>query len=171
MLLDESPVTTEDLTTAIRLYDLSIPAYTFSAKDIDVKKYNYPGYQMKDIAEIERRVERVEELVTLSLLEQSTLNMSVRDAVTGLDRFKNGIIVDNFSDHSRGETGSDQYRNSIDPDYTHLRPAHFSDQVEMEELNQTDNQRSNDGYKQDSGIVTLDYTTRLFIEPIGDKVH
>ena len=160
----ESPQRPEDLTTAIRLYDLIIPAYTFSAKDIDVKKYNYPGYQMKDIAEIERRVERVEELVTLSLLEQSTLNMSVRDAVTGLDRFKNGIIVDNFSDHSRGETGTDQYRNSIDPNYTHLRPGHFTDQVEMEEVNQTDNQRTNDGYKQESGIVTLDYTTRLFMQ-------
>ena len=65
-----------------------MPAYTFSMDDVTIKKYNYRRYTMKDIMDIDKRVERVENLVTLSILEQSALNMNVRDAITGLDRFK-----------------------------------------------------------------------------------
>ena len=82
---------------------------------------------MKDISTLERRINRLEDLVTLSILEQAALNMQVRDAVTGLDRFKNGIVVDTFRDHSQGAVGTLQYRNSIDPRNTHLRESHFTD--------------------------------------------
>lgn len=34
----------------------------------------------------------------------------------------------------------------------------------MEEINQTDNQRTNDGYKQTSSIVTVDYEPKLFMQ-------
>ena len=37
---------------------------------------------------------------------RKTLNMNVKDAVTGLDRFKSGYIVDGFNDHSRGDVNS-----------------------------------------------------------------
>ena len=93
---------------------------------------------MKDIQEIDKRVHRVERLVTLSLLEQSALNMSVRDAVTGLDRFKNGIVVDTFRDHSKGDVGNDQYRCSVDPKESHLRAPFVLDQIRLEEKYQTD---------------------------------
>ena len=88
-------------------------------------KFNYRRYTMKDISDIDRRVDRVEDLATLSVLENISFNMSVRDAVTGLDRFKNGIIVDGFRDHSRGDTGNTQYRNSIDAQETHLRSSFY----------------------------------------------
>ena len=110
----KNPVAPSDLSTGIRLYDLFMPAYTFSMRDIRVEKYNYRRYTMKNISEIDNRLDRVEDLVTLSILEISALNQSVRDAKTGLDRFKNGIIVDTFADHSKGNTGTRAYRNSID---------------------------------------------------------
>lgn len=159
----DNPKPPADISTGIRLFNIALPAYTFSVKNTKVRKFNYRVYQMKDIADIHRRLDRVEDLVTLSILEQSALNMSVRDAVTGLDRFKNGIVVDNFSDHSKADVNSSQYRASIDPDHTHMRAPHFTDQVEMEEVNQTDDAREFDGYVNNNGILTLKYDSQEFI--------
>jgi hypothetical protein len=169
----EEPTRPADLADGARLYDLYLPAYTFSVKDIKIKKYNYKRYRMKDIANIDRRVERMEEIISLSLLEQSSLNMSVRDAVTGLDRFKNGIIVDNFSGHSRGNVYDPQYRNSIDPKRDHLRAAHFTDSIQVEESYQTDEERKNLGnyVSNQAGIVTVPYNnTKIIDQPFATRV-
>tara|TARA_R110002050_G_scaffold15817_2_gene48350 strand:+ start:962 stop:8479 length:7518 start_codon:yes stop_codon:yes gene_type:complete len=166
----DKPLPPADLSTGIRLYDIYLPQYTFSIKNCKIKKFNYKVYRMSDIANINRRIDRLEELVTLSLLEQSTLNMSVRDAVTGLERFKNGIVVDTFRTHERGEINSSQYRNSIDNVNTHLRAAHFTDQVELEQISQTDGERLGNGYKEDAGIVTCNYeSVRIIQNPLATR--
>ena len=159
----ESPVPPSDIATGIRLYDIAMPAYLFTVDDVKVKKYNYKRFRMSDIHDIEKRVDRVEQLVTLSILEQNAINFNVRDAVTGLDRFKNGIVVDPFEDHSRGDTGYIQYRNSIDADSSTLRAPHFTDQVEIEELNMTDGARTTDHYVNNEDIVTITYDQRRFL--------
>ena len=167
----ENPVRPADLSTAIRLYDIYMPAFTFSMDDVTIKKYNYRRYTMKDIMDIDKRVERVENLVTLSILEQSALNMSVRDAITGLDRFKNGIVVDSFKDHSKGDIGTTQYRCSIDPKETHLRPPYVMDQVVLEEQNQTDLERQEFGsYVNDNNIITVEYDVVDYInQPVATR--
>ena len=169
----KNPVAPPDLATGIRLYDLHMPAYTFNVNDIVVRKYNHKRYTMKDIMDIDKRVNRVERLVSLSLLEQSALNMSVRDAVTGLDRFKNGIVVDTFKDHSKGDVGSDQYRCSIDPKESHLRPSYVVDQVRLEEKFQTQEEVDKFGsYRKNNGIITCDYEDVGFIsQPVATRSH
>ncbi|QBP06143.1 hypothetical protein [Synechococcus phage S-B68] len=158
---DPKPVT--ELATAIRLYDLHLPAYTFDMKDIYVKKFNFKRYTMRDIYNLDKRLANVEQVVALSLLEQSAINLSVRDAVTGLDRFKNGIVVDSFRDHANGDSQISQYRNSIDPVTTHLRPPFFEDQAALEESNRTDEERAANGYAQGNGIVTCNYSEVDFL--------
>ena len=160
--LDPRPV--GDMASGIRLYDVYLPAYTFSIDDIFIRKFNYKRYQMKDIAVIDRQVQNLTEVVALSLLEQSALNVNVRDAVTGLDRFKNGIVVDNFHDHGGGETGIDQYRNSIDPENDILRSPYYLDQIALEETAQTSEVRTDAVYKVENGIATIDYDTDLLID-------
>ena len=56
----ENPVPPADLATGIRLYDIHMPAYTFDMEDVTIRKYNHRRYTMKDIMDIDRRVERVE---------------------------------------------------------------------------------------------------------------
>ena len=159
----DNPQPAGDLASAIRLYDVYLQPYTFAAKNINIKKFNYKRYRMKDIAKLDNRVDRVEKMITLSILEQSALNVSVRDSVTGLDRFKNGIVVDTFRDHSRGDVGNSQYRNSVDGDNSHLRSPFFKDQVDLEESVQTDEDRSANAYKINNGVITCDYEERKFI--------
>ena len=158
-----NPTPPADLSTAIRLYDLYLPAYTFSVKDIQVKKFNYRRYTMADIAFIDRKLDNVQEVVALTLLEISAINTGVRDAVTGLDRYKNGIVVDPFKDHSKGDVDALDYTNSIDPVRTQLRAGVFADQIELEEFNQTDNQRLADKYAYNDGIITCPYDNVDFL--------
>ena len=169
----DSPTPPEDIATGIRLYDINMPAYTFSVNDIVTRKFNYRRYTMKDIFEIDRRVEKVEKLVVLSLLEISALNANVRDTGTGLDRFKNGVVVDSFVDHSKGDTGNDQYRCSIDPKLDHLRSPFYLDQMNLEEVNVTDEQRDKLGnYAQSNNIVTCKYETVPFIsQPVATRAR
>ena len=159
----ENPVPPADIATGIRLYDIHMPAYTFDMEDVVIRKFNHRRYTMKDIMDIDRRVDRVEKLVGLSILEQSAMNTNVRDAVTGLDRFKNGIVVDPFQDHSKGDVGSQQYRVSVDAKESHLRASFVMDQIDLEEQSETDLQRDELGYKQSSNIVTCDYSTVDYI--------
>ena len=160
----DEPVAPPDLATGIRLYDIYLPPYVFQMKDIKVEKFNYKGYRMKDIVSLERRISRLEELVTLSILEQSALNMSVRDAVTGLDRFKNGILVDPFSGHGLGDTTNNAYHCSIDQPATHLRSPFYADQIELIETVQTDTLRNANGYRKEGTQIMLNYVNEPFSE-------
>ena len=167
----EIPAPPGDIPDGIRLYDLYLPAYTFSPRDIKVEKFNHRRYTMKDIFELDQRVTKVEDLVQLSILEQSAINVSLKDAISGLERFKNAIITDRFADHSKGSVGIDQYRNSVDPRLTHLRPPIKKDQSLLEERNQTQDQRESFGFYRRrindsavySNIVTVPYDNVDFV--------
>ena len=152
------------LEESIRLFDLDIPAYTFSPRDVRVRTYNHKRYTMKDLRKLEDRIERMEYYTTLSLLEQDTLNTSIKDAVTGLDRFKSGIVVDNFAGHNVGDTFSTEYKCSIDMQSQQLRPQHFTNQVTLREQVTDDASRSAKGYRRSGSIVTLDYTETEFVK-------
>ena len=152
------------LEESIRLFDLDVPAYTFAPSDVAIKVYNYKRYTMKDIRKLEDRIERMEYYTTLSLLEQDTLNTSIKDAVTGLDRFKSGIVVDNFSGHNVGDTFSNEYKCAIDMQSQQLRPQHFTNQVSLREQVTDDASRASKGYKKAGSLITLDYTEQEFIK-------
>jgi hypothetical protein len=159
-----NPKPPENDSTSLRLYDMILPPYTFTAEDIYLRKYNYRRYTMGDISTLDKRLTKVEDYVTLSLLEQSALNTNVRDGVTGLDRFKNGFVVDPFMNHSNGQTSSYEYRCSIDPKLDQLRAPHYTQQIELEEVFQSDAERNANMYAKSGPIVTLPYKNVMFVE-------
>ena len=71
-------------------------------------------YTMADINKLSKRIEKLEYYTSLSLLELSTNALTVRSDATGQNRFKNGILVDPFKDHSIGSTNDGSYNISID---------------------------------------------------------
>ena len=158
-----NPQYPKPLDDALRLFDLDIPAYTFSPKDVQVQTYNYRRYTMSDLRTLEKRVEKIEYYTQLSMLEQDTLNTSIKDAVTGLDRFKSGILVDNFAGHNVGDSLSNDYRCAVDMQSQQLRPRHFTDQIELEESVTDDASRASLGYRKSGSIVTLDFTPEEFV--------
>ena len=58
---------------------------------------------------LEDRIKTLEYYTQLSLLESETASMEIRDA-SGLSRFKNGFIVDNFASLATADTLHPDYR-------------------------------------------------------------
>lgn len=70
--------------------------YTYNAeKEVFITNVGNKNYTMKEIGNLENRIENVESYVSLSLLEKDTANYAITDKY-GLDRLKNGFFVVDF---------------------------------------------------------------------------
>ena len=157
-----SPLPVDD---AIEIATVDLPPYLYDVEDASVKFLEYKRYQMKDIHNIATRVKNLEYYTALSLLETNTANMFVSDA-DGLNRFKSGFFVDNFSNFITQEL-SQGVKNSIDPEVGELRPSHYTTSVDLMPgpvENNIPNQDKNFevpqglNIRKNDGIVTLDYS-------------
>jgi len=98
----------------IELYRIRMNAATTNNKDMKIKAIEAKGYTMRDINKIEEKLENLQEVTALSLLETDLRNFSVLDS-SDADRTKSGFLVDNFSDQRSSATSNVEYRASIDP--------------------------------------------------------
>ena len=79
-------------------------------------------YRMNDIENLEKKVDNLADMVALSLSELNAKNMLVTGA-DGEDRFKNGILTDNFDSLIGADLGDPQFSASIDKGKTLGQPA------------------------------------------------
>lgn len=148
----------------MKLFDVFVPAYTFSNKDVIISPYNRRRYTMKDIAGLDSRISGVEEMVALNLLEQQTLSEEIIDPVTGLNRFKSGFVVDNFKDHSVVDY-SDATFATIDENVGSL-----SARKEITSMNMVMISGSSTGVVNKNGLVMLPYTEEVLInQPLASN--
>ena len=80
--------------------------------DLSIDKVQHKRYTMKDIAGLESRISNVEYYTSLSLLEKNAESLQISDSY-GLNRFKNGILVDDFSGYSTSDTYNEDFYASI----------------------------------------------------------
>ena len=113
---------------SLELYRISLNPYVLSPSDITLRKIDHRHYKMADIGRLEDRIDKLEELTSLSLLELDTNALSVLDSA-GLDRTKSGFFVDNFVDHTFSNTLSNEYRAALDPLNKALRPTSKEDAI------------------------------------------
>ena len=148
------------------LYQLAIPAYTNSVSDVNVYRYDNKRYTMRDIGKLEKRIDHLEYYTSLSLLEKTSETMSVKDD-QGHDRFKNGILVDNFTGHGVGDVGHIDHKVSIDPVKTEMRPPFSGNVVD---LSSAFDSGTSSGVTKTGNLITLAYTTEDFIsQPMASK--
>lgn len=114
----------------IDLYKYQLNANTLHTKDLKSTLIPLKGYTMADINKLEKRVDKVEELATLSLLELATNNLKVLDSA-GNDRTKSGFLVDNFTNHFYTDTKNPEHRASLDPRSKLVRPLFTENAVEL----------------------------------------
>jgi len=148
------PKVPEDDKDAMTLYSLIIPEYTYNAEDVISTYVDHQRYTMEDIAKLEKRIEKIEYYTSLNLLEKETSELSITDGTDGMERYKNGILVDNFKGHGVGDVLHRDYNCSIDFEYGELRPR-----FEAYNLNigDPDNLENSKVVKSDDGILTLRY--------------
>jgi len=162
------PQEPETYQSAMHLYDLFLPAYTFNTSDVQIKKIDNRRFTMRDIGRLEQRIENVEYYTQLSLLESEAQNLQIQDG-DGFDRFKNGIIVDNFTGHGIGDVSDTDYRVSMDMAQGELRPAFSQDNAKLLEIQSDlssaidDVARTTAGYQKTGDLITLPYTSEVYI--------
>lgn len=157
----ESPKEPTIIQDSLDIATIYLPPYLCNIKNASVSLANHKRYRMSDIQKLERRIENLEYYTTLSLLESDTSNMMIQDA-NGINRFKSGFFVDDFSS-TTSQLKVTEVKNSIDIANSQLRPTHFTTQTDLL-LATTSNLDSRfvdnlngTGVKRTGQLITLDY--------------
>ena len=78
---------------------IKLPPYLYDIADAVVTLKDNRRYTMRDIGLIEDRIENLERVTSLSLLEVNTQTLQIQDS-DGNNRFKSGFFVDDFKNYS-----------------------------------------------------------------------
>jgi len=171
----ESPSNDQSL---MELATIILPPYLYDPDDVSINLIDNRRYTMRDIGQLEDRIENLERVTSLSLLEVSTEALRIEDE-DGNNRFKSGFFVDNFNDG----TNSDQNLTSADISEGELRPRTLSNslrqriipssEISEENLDLTDNFELLDPNIQKTGnVVTLKYDSIDWLEqPLATRVE
>lgn len=150
---------------AIEIATVRLPPYLYNVAGAQIDFLDRKRFTMSDIKNLENRIKNLEYYTTLSLLETNTANLFVADS-DGLNRFKSGFFVDNFTGFKTQEQGT-PINNSIDPKNKELRPRHYTNAVDLifgpvvgndpaDDLNFASIEGINVRKKND--VITLDYS-------------
>lgn len=155
-----TPGVPENPSIGMTLYNIGISPYTFdtSSTQVVVDKVENKRYTMRDIGKLEKRIDNLEYYTSLSLLEQETQSLKITDSY-GMDRLKNGFIVDNFTGTGIGDSSSADYFCSIDMAKKQLRPFYTMNNINLLEKNSNDTARTSSQYKLWGDIATLPLDT------------
>ena len=177
----ENPVPPETPSGSFAVATIFNKPYLHNAtRESAVLLAQHKRYTMFDISRLENRISNIEFYTQLSLLETDTANLNIRDAVTGLDRFKSGFFVDNFRSHGSHAITHPNFRASIDKSKSELRPLHYTHGIDLllgseqvigigttanpnADLTQVADLQSN-ALKKTGDVVTLDYSEVEFIK-------
>ena len=163
----EYPSPPEDANNALLLAIIAHNEYGFSPElDSLVFKENIKRYTMKDIALLEKRIQNVEYYSALTLLEQETNALTIKDEF-GNDKFKNGFVVDPFENQNVVDLDNDDYAAAIDIKNRRLRPSHYTTNVPLQlNVEQSSNVVIN------TGILSLPFTDSLLItQPYASQIE
>jgi hypothetical protein len=94
----ERPVLPEAIDGSFELATITYAPYVYDVDtDVTIEFRANKRYTMLDIGKLEDRIAGLEYYTSLSLLEAKTSSLVIQDPDTGLDKFKSGFVVDNFS--------------------------------------------------------------------------
>ena len=122
--------TTADTREHLKIATFQVNPYMLDDEDLTVNYIDNRGYKMKDIANIERRIDELEEVVAMNSLELATTAIDVLDS-SGVNRLKSGITADNFQNQAFSDTTLTGYKAAIDPARNELRPEFVARPIEL----------------------------------------
>jgi hypothetical protein len=125
----ENPQLPDEISDGIEIARVTLPPYLCNLENASISLIDHKRYRMQDISGLETRIKNLEFYTSLSLLENNAKNLQIKDS-SGLDRFKSGIFVDNFTTTSfQNKTGS--VKNSIDANNSELRPSPYTTEIDL----------------------------------------
>ena len=94
-----TPKEPEKNDAVMEIATIKLPPYLYNPANAVVTLKDNRRYTMRDIGLIEDRVENLERVTSLSLLEVNTQTLQIQDS-DGNNRFKSGFFVDDFKNYS-----------------------------------------------------------------------
>ena len=125
----ENPERPTPVDDAVEVARITLPPFLYTPKESVAQVLEHKRFRMIDIKRLEDRIKNLEYYTSLSLMEVNTANMFVPDA-DGLNRFKSGFFVDNFSGFIAQEDRT-AINNSIDRKNKEARPLHYTNSVDL----------------------------------------
>jgi len=156
-----TPVAPADKSTSMTLFILTYAPYLEDTSEVNVQHINHRRYTMRDVGQLETRIENLEYYTSLSLLEQDAItkqDQSILDS-QNVERFKNGILVDSFKGHSVADVTSADYVAAIDIVNKELRPSF----VLSPHLLNFDSANSSN-FTRTGSLLTANATSALFVD-------
>jgi hypothetical protein len=141
-----NPVPPADIKGTMTIATISIPPYPSYAKTLKTTNVatSYVSatttqqnrvYTMKDIAKLDKRVDNLEYYTSLNMLEQKTRSLTVVSDITGANRFKNGIFVDNFETLDMLDISNPEFKIGFSTSEGALVPKYTMDTVTLRYAN------------------------------------
>ena len=170
----DAPIAIDD---SLELCTVTLPPYLFNVSDASLSFMKHKRYRMQDIRKLEERIKNLEYYTALTLLETATANLFISDE-DGLNKFKSGFFVDNFTTFLPQET-SLKIKNSIDTRNKETRPSHYTNLIDLqigpvEGENTIYNGAEPEGnnIKKTGSLLTLDYTETPYLnQPFGTRTE
>jgi len=175
----ELPQPPSPIDDALDVATVTLPPYLYNVSQASLKFLEHKRYQMKDIKKLDNRISSLEYYTSLNLLEANTANLFVPDG-EGLNRFKSGFFVDNFTAFNAQET-SVPVNNSIDRAHKELRPRHYTNSIDLifgpvvnvdptADLNFSTIEGNN--IRKANDVITLDYSEVEYInQPFATRTE
>jgi len=137
--------------------------------NLSIERVKHKRWQMRDISALENRVNNIEYYTALNLLEKGASSLQIPDG-NGLNRFKNGILVDDFSSYAASDTNNTDYFVSVNRRTKQMTAAQNIQNFPLQSLSLVYNMgqldavsANNLGFKisksSSSNFFTLPYTT------------
>ena len=174
---DNNPVPPRPTDGTMKLGTIIVPPYpSLSPKSATqaqrfeystlVKQDQVRGYTMKDIKQIEERINRIEYYSLLNTLEKSASDLVIpSEANTSISRFKNGFFADSFSSYGISNVNDPEYSIYIDTTTSTARP-----QLEKYRINLLANTSASSNVTFKGEYALLNYTEVPFVDqPIANK--
>ena len=168
----DPPVAVDD---ALELATITLPPYLFDVSEATMSFLKHKRYRMEDIRKLETRIKNLEYYSSLTLLETATANLFVPDE-DGLNKFKSGFFVDNFTTFQPQESEI-PIKNSIDTTNKELRPSHYTNSIDLqvgpvegETSIYTGAQPEGVNVRKTGDVITLDYDEIQYLnQPFGTR--
>ena len=175
----KDPVNVEE---AMDIASIDLPAYLYNPSDAKITLVDNKRYTMRDIGKLEDRIENLEVVTSLSLLELNTKSLQIQDA-DGLTRFKSGFFVDDFKNNNLMNIADPDCNVDVDREKQELNtPIDFyslkTNIAVSPDLNQdtvdyrTDLPLLDSNVRKTGDLITLNYEDKGWIEqPFASRVE
>ena len=144
---------------AMKIKEFNLNAFTDNEEDLEETFIQNRRFTMRDISDIVDRIDNLEEVTTLNLLEAQTAALEVLDS-NGANRFKNGLFADDFKDFTFSDIDDSAYSATIDLDRQFILPDAVNKAVSLA-YDSSNVDTTNTKLTQD--FVTLNYSDDSYI--------